>query len=64
MLALQVTQQQFPGLGNSLPVAVLFLLHISVAEFSVGAITLASAFEWRGLLAGDPRAMRYSRAAA
>ena len=64
MLALQVSQQNFPGLGNSLPVAILFLLHITVAEYSLGAITLASAFEWRALRTGDPRELRYSRAAA
>jgi cytochrome bd-type quinol oxidase subunit 1 len=61
-LAIQVTPPQFPVLGSSLPVAILFLLHITVAEYSVGAITLGSAMEWRALRSGDPRALRYSRA--
>ena len=41
MLALQVTPPEFPWLGNSVPVGIVFLLHVAVAEFSVGAITLA-----------------------
>ncbi|MBV9101544.1 MAG: cytochrome ubiquinol oxidase subunit I [Candidatus Dormibacteraeota bacterium] len=64
MLGLQVTPPQFPALGSSLPVAILFLLHIAIAEFSVGVITLAAAMEWRAALTGDARAARYARAAA
>jgi hypothetical protein len=64
MLALAVPQQQFPVLGNSLVVGILFLLHITVAEYSVGAISLAVAFEWRALRSGDLYALRYARAAA
>ncbi len=64
MLGLQVSPPQFPLLGNSLPVGIIFILHIAIAEFSVGAITLAVAMEWRALARGDARALRYARAAA
>jgi hypothetical protein len=64
MLGLVVPQQQFPVLGNSLVVGILFLLHIAVAEFSVGAITLATVMEWRFVRSGDPRTARYARSAA
>jgi cytochrome bd-type quinol oxidase subunit 1 len=64
MLGLQVTAPQFPGIGNSLPVGILFILHIAVAEFSVGAITLATIMEWRSVRKRDARAARYARAAA
>ena len=64
MLALQVTPPQFPWLGSSLPVGILFLLHVAVAEFSVGAITLAVIMEWRALVTHDPRPWRYAHSAA
>jgi len=64
MLGLQVSPPQFPVLGNGLPLAILFLLHITIAEFSVGAITLAVGMEWRSVSTGDPWALRYARAAA
>jgi cytochrome bd-type quinol oxidase subunit 1 len=64
MVALQFSPPQFPLLGNGLVVAILFLLHITVAEFTAGAVTLAAYMEWRGLRRGDPRAMRYARGAA
>ncbi len=63
MLALQVTPPQFPWLGNSLPVGIIFLLHVAVAEFSVGAITLAVIMEWRALATGDIRPWRYAHSA-
>ncbi len=63
MLALQVTPPQFPWLGNSLPVGIVFLLHVAVAEFSVGAITLAVIMEWRALATGDVRPWRYAHSA-
>ena len=64
MLALQVTTPDFPGIGNTAPVAILFLLHILVAEFSLGAITLAVSAEWHHVRTGDPRSGRYARALA
>jgi len=64
MLALQVTPPEFPWLGNSVPVGILFLLHVAVAEFSVGAITLAVIMEWRALVTADPRPWRYAHSAA
>ncbi|MFN2581530.1 MAG: cytochrome ubiquinol oxidase subunit I [Candidatus Dormibacteria bacterium] len=63
-MGLVVPQQQFPVLGNSLVLGILFLLHIAVAEFSVGAITLASVMEWRSHKPGREREARYARGAA
>ena len=45
MLGLQVTTPDFPGIGNNVSVGIIFLLHILIAEFSLGAITLAIAAE-------------------
>jgi hypothetical protein len=44
LLGLTVPTPGFPG-GNAWPVAVVFLCHVAVAEYSVGAITLATAME-------------------
>ena len=63
MLGLVVPQQQFPLLGNGLVVGILFLMHIAVAEFSVGAVTLGVVMEWRSLRPGRAREARYARAA-
>lgn len=63
MLALQVSPPEFPWLGNSVPVGILFLLHVAVAEFSVGAVTLAVIMEWRALVTKDPRPWRYAHSA-
>lgn len=63
MLGLQVTPPQFPWLGNSVPVGIVFLLHVAVAEFSVGAITLGVVMEWRALVTKDPRPWRYAHSA-
>ncbi len=64
MLGLQVTTPDFPGLGNNVPVGIVFLLHILIAEFSLGAITLAVAAEWHHVRTGDERTARYARALA
>ncbi len=64
MLGLQVTTPDFPGIGNNVPVGIIFLLHILVAEFSLGAITLAVAAEWHHVATGDLRTARYARALA
>ena len=64
MLALQVTTPNFPGLGNNASVGIVFLIHILIAEFSLGAITLAVAAEWHFVLTGDVRSSRYARALA
>jgi cytochrome bd-type quinol oxidase subunit 1 len=64
MLGLQFSSPQFPVLGNGLPVAILFLLHVTIAEFTAGAITLATVMEWRGLRRGDAFSLRYARGAA
>ncbi|MDQ6846951.1 MAG: cytochrome ubiquinol oxidase subunit I, partial [Candidatus Dormibacteraeota bacterium] len=64
MLGLQVTSPNFPGIGNNTPVGIIFLVHILIAEFSLGAITLAVAAEWHHLRAGDERSARYARSLA
>lgn len=63
MLGLAVPGQTFPLLGNAVIVGVLFLLHVAVAEFTVGAITLATIMEWRALRTGSAYAARYARGA-
>jgi hypothetical protein len=64
MLGLQVTTPDFPGIGNNAPVGIVFLVHILIAEFSLGAITLAVAAEWHHLRSGDERTARYARSLA
>jgi cytochrome bd-type quinol oxidase subunit 1 len=63
LLGLSVTIPTFPGIGDTWFVAALFFGHIVLAEFSVGAITLAAAMEAYGLRSGNPFARRYARAA-
>lgn len=64
MVGLQVTTPNFPGIGNNVPVGIAFLLHILIAEFSLGAITLAVAAEWHHVRTGDERTARYARSLA
>jgi cytochrome bd-type quinol oxidase subunit 1 len=64
LLALQVTIPTFPGIGDNWFVGALFLTHITIAEFSVGAIWLAVAMEGYALRSGSAFARRYARAAA
>ena len=64
MLGLQVTSPNFPGIGNNASVGIVFLVHILIAEFSLGAITLAVAAEWHHLRTGDERTARYARSLA
>lgn len=64
VLGLQITVPDFPGIGNNWPVGIMFLIHILIAEFSLGAITLAVAAEWHHVRTGDARTARYSRALA
>jgi hypothetical protein len=64
VLGLQVTVPDFPGIGNNAPVGILFLIHILIAEFSLGAITLAVAAEWHHVATGDARTGRYARSLA
>ena len=64
MLALQVTVPDFPGIGNNAVVGIAFLVHVAIAEFSLGAITLAVAAEWHHVRTGDPRTARYARGLA
>ena len=62
-LGLSVPLPDWPVVGNFVPVAFLFTLHIAVAEFSLGAITLAAVMETVGYRSGAERHMRYARAA-
>jgi hypothetical protein len=64
VLGLQITTPDFPGIGNNVSVGILFLVHILIAEFSLGAITLAVAAEWHNVVTGDPRTARYARSLA
>jgi cytochrome bd-type quinol oxidase subunit 1 len=63
MLGLAVPQQNFPLLGNGVIVGLLFLIHVAVAEFTVGAITLAVVMEWRAMRSGHEYEARYARGA-
>ena len=60
--ALHVSSPSFPLVGNTFPVALLFSLHVIVAEYSVGAIQIASAVEWWGARRHSAPALRYARA--
>jgi hypothetical protein len=64
VLGLQVTTPDFPGIGNNASVGIVFLIHILIAEFSLGAISLAIAAEWHHVVTGDPRTARYARSLA
>lgn len=61
VLGFTVPVPNFPWLGNTLPVAILFLLHVAVAEYSVGAITLAAAMELRSVRGNSVFARRYAQ---
>ena len=58
---LSVPVPDFPVIGNNIPIAVMFMLHIAVAEYSAGAIAIAPFMELRGVRRGDPRALRYAK---
>jgi len=62
LLGLNVPLPEWPVTGNYIPVGVLFGLHILIAEYSLGAITLASAMELIGVRSGAERHFRYARA--
>ncbi|MGH7722608.1 MAG: cytochrome ubiquinol oxidase subunit I [Candidatus Dormibacteria bacterium] len=64
MLGLQITTPDFPGIGNNVSVGIVFLVHILIAEFSLGAITLAVGAEWHHVRTGDVRTARYARSLA
>jgi cytochrome bd-type quinol oxidase subunit 1 len=61
ILALQVPLPNWPVTGNYIPVGLLFGIHILIAEYSLGAITLASAMEVWALRSGEQRHLRYAR---
>jgi hypothetical protein len=60
--ALRVVPPDFPAVGNTIPIALFFILHIAVAEYSLGAIAIAPVMELHGIRSADPRAMRYAKA--
>ncbi|HEY0409461.1 MAG TPA: hypothetical protein VGE42_04265, partial [Candidatus Dormibacteraeota bacterium] len=59
--ALSVPTPDWPVVGDQLPIAVLFTVHIAVAEFSLGVVTLAPIFEAWGAGRGGERALRLAR---
>ena len=62
LLALTVQPPGFPVVGEHAPVAFLFLAHMAVAQYSLGAITLAAPMElWALRRGGDERGLRYAR---
>jgi Cytochrome bd terminal oxidase subunit I len=63
-VGLNVPIPDWPVIGNHLPVALLFTIHIAIAELSLGLITLAVSFETLGLRSGSEWHFRYARAAA
>ena len=52
----------FPGVGNNAPIGIAFILHVAIAEFSIGAIILGVGMEWWSHVNGDARAARYAKA--
>ena len=52
VLGLNLPIPTWPIIGDHFPVAFFFILHIAVAEFSLGAITLAAIMETRALRTG------------
>jgi cytochrome bd ubiquinol oxidase subunit I len=61
-LGLDVPLPHWPVVGSYVPVAVLFSLHILIAEYSLGALTLASFMELVGARSGEARHLRYASA--
>ncbi len=59
---LTVPLPNWPVTGNYLPVGILFSIHIIIAEYSLGAITLAWFMEMLGVRSGEERHFRYARA--
>lgn len=65
VLALTVPTPDFPVVGDNAPIAVMFLAHMAVAQYSLGAITLAAPMElWSLRRGGDERGLRYARSLA
>ncbi|HXA29513.1 MAG TPA: cytochrome ubiquinol oxidase subunit I [Candidatus Angelobacter sp.] len=64
VIGLDVSLPTWPVVGDHFPVAVMFTLHIAVAELSLGLITLAAFFETRALRTGNAWHLRYARAAS
>jgi len=59
-LALNIPNSNWPAIGNNIPVAFFFILHIAVAEYSAGAIAIAPVMELHAVRSGDAKAMRYA----
>jgi hypothetical protein len=64
VLGLTLPIPTWPIVGDHFPVALMFTVHIALAEFSLGLITLAASFETLGLRTGSEWHVRYARAAA
>jgi len=63
-VGLNVPIPEWPIVGDHFPVALLFTIHIAIAELSLGLITLAVCFETLGLRSGSEWHFRYARASA
>lgn len=59
--SLNVPTPSFPVIGDQAPVAILFLAHMAIVQFSLGVITLGPIFEILGHRDGDPRKIRLAR---
>lgn len=61
---LTVPNPTFPVVGDNVPIAILFLAHMAIAQFGLGAITIAVAYEIWGLRDEDHDKLRLSHAFA
>ena len=61
---LTVPNPTFPVIGDNAPVAILFIAHMAIAQFGLGAITIGVAYEIWGHRDGDRHKLRLSHALA
>ena len=61
---IQVPPISFPLVGNKWAVGSMFLFHIVLAAFSMGAVIIAPTYELLGVLRRDPRMDRYAHSLA
>jgi hypothetical protein len=60
VLGLNIPIPDWPLIGPSAPIAVLFTLHIAIAQFTAGAITIAPFAELWGARTADHHALHYA----
>jgi hypothetical protein len=61
---LTVPNPDFPVVGDNVPIALLFLAHMAIVQFGLGAITLAPIYEILAFRQGDPNKLRFAHALA